>query len=283
MSHRHFEESSHSQLYSVFRPRPPHSLVEKVLEGLPLKNRERAIDIGCGSGQSTFVLQSHFKEIVGIDVSSTQIDEAKKLLGQDSTIIFKVGPAESLPFQDTCIDLVTCCQTIHWLDIPKFYLEVDRVLKPGGILAVYGYHFTGPSPNVPSYKAIEQLKKELYETTQPFWDSKRVLVDQGYTTIPQIPYPNFYRDESHYSDVEGTLEDLIGYISTWSGFRKFKKVKGDLEAAHLLQTFRDKCLDLLLKSADSQVNQDSSSITPKLTLRTNYFLLVGQKPDNGGK
>eukprot|EP00094_Tigriopus_californicus_P004082 TCALIF_03933-PA protein Name:"Similar to DDB_G0268948 Putative methyltransferase DDB_G0268948 (Dictyostelium discoideum)" AED:0.07 eAED:0.07 QI:0/0.5/0.44/0.66/0.75/0.66/9/2714/238 len=156
-------------------------------------NRERAVDVGCGSGQSTFVLQPHFKEIIGIDVSSTQIEEAKKLLNHDSTITFKVGPGESLPFLDRSCDLVTCCQTIHWLDIPKFYSEVDRILKPGGILAVFGYHFTGPSPNVPNHKEIEKLRKELYEITQPFWDSKRALVDQGYTTIPQIPYSNSFR------------------------------------------------------------------------------------------
>ncbi|TRY71948.1 hypothetical protein TCAL_03933 [Tigriopus californicus] len=249
-------------------------------------NRERAVDVGCGSGQSTFVLQPHFKEIIGIDVSSTQIEEAKKLLNHDSTITFKVGPGESLPFLDRSCDLVTCCQTIHWLDIPKFYSEVDRILKPGGILAVFGYHFTGPSPNVPNHKEIEKLRKELYEITQPFWDSKRALVDQGYTTIPQIPYSNSFRDESHYTDVEGTLDDFIGYITTWSGFRAFQNVQGNLEAGQLLQTFRDKCLDLLLKSADSEVEvhrEDLLLSTPKVALRTNYFLLVGQKPDHPEK
>ena len=60
---------------------------------------------------------------------------------------FRVGPSETLDLEDNSVDLVTCCQAIHWFDIPKFYKETDRVLRPqNGIVAIYGYHLTGPSP-----------------------------------------------------------------------------------------------------------------------------------------
>ena len=80
--------------------------------------------------------------------------------------IFRVGQSETLPFEDNSVDLVTCCQAIHWFDIPKFYQEANRILRPkGGVLAVYGYHLTGPAPNAglkkDQVKGLEDLRNNV--------------------------------------------------------------------------------------------------------------------------
>ena len=59
------------------------------------------------------------------------------------------------------MDLVTACQSVHWLDFDKFYSEVDRVLKPRGVLAIYGYHLTGVSPDHPSALTINRLRDQV--------------------------------------------------------------------------------------------------------------------------
>ena len=60
------------------------------------------------------------------------------------------------------MDLLTCCQAIHWFDLSKFYQEVDRVLKQQeGALAIIGYHLTGPSPNLPAAKRLEELRDKV--------------------------------------------------------------------------------------------------------------------------
>ena len=48
---------------------------------------------------------------------------------------------------DSSLDLVTICQALHWLDLDTFYSEAERVLKPGGVLAVIGYHMTRVAPH----------------------------------------------------------------------------------------------------------------------------------------
>ncbi len=48
-------------------------------------------------------------------------------------------PAEALPFASGEVDLVTAMTAAHWFDRPKFLVEADRVLKPGGCLALLSY------------------------------------------------------------------------------------------------------------------------------------------------
>ena len=58
---------------------------------------------------------------------------------------FRVGSDGKLDLADGSVDLVTSCQAVHWFDdLGAFYAEADRVLRPGGAIAVYGYHFTDP-------------------------------------------------------------------------------------------------------------------------------------------
>ena len=145
MSIRLFESSDHAKYYAQFRPDYPDSVVRTMVEYYASNNTDMtvdsghgtAVDVGCGSGQSTYPLRQHFNKVIGIDVSEKQIEHAKK---KYSDIEFRVGPGENLQFLENCsVNLITTAQAMHWMNHDAFYREVDRVLKPGGTLAVYGY------------------------------------------------------------------------------------------------------------------------------------------------
>ncbi|EEB17383.1 conserved hypothetical protein [Pediculus humanus corporis] len=82
MSFKYFEAESHISTYNKFRPIPPKSLIEKIIEFTKrekvLEPFELAVDVGCGSGQSTEVLSPFFKRVIGIDSSDLIIEEARK-------------------------------------------------------------------------------------------------------------------------------------------------------------------------------------------------------------
>ncbi|XP_042229770.1 putative methyltransferase DDB_G0268948 isoform X1 [Homarus americanus] len=146
MANRFFEGAVHAASYAKFRPQPPASLIDRVLTFLKEKYQgpfTAAIDVGCGSGQSTHILSPHFTSVTGLDISQAQITEATKL-GTGTNVFFKVSGAEKLPFSECSLQLVTAGQACHWFDLPKFYEEVDRILVPGGVLALYGYAFPQP-------------------------------------------------------------------------------------------------------------------------------------------
>ncbi|PKU26933.1 hypothetical protein llap_22763 [Limosa lapponica baueri] len=55
------------------------------------------------------------------------------------TLDLYVCPAEELPFEDASVDLLTSFTAAHWFDTEKFMREANRVVKPGGCVAISTY------------------------------------------------------------------------------------------------------------------------------------------------
>ena len=49
---------------------------------------------------------------------------------------YSVTDCYTIPVPDSSVDILTAALCIHWFDIDRFYAEVDRCLKPKGILAI---------------------------------------------------------------------------------------------------------------------------------------------------
>ena len=45
-----------------------------------------------------------------------------------------------MEFEDDSVDLITVCDAVHWFDITKFFDEAQRILAPGGVLAILASH-----------------------------------------------------------------------------------------------------------------------------------------------
>jgi len=215
-----FEKASHALKYSKYRPVYPKSVVDTLLAYLSRLgcSQELVIDVGCGSGQSTFHLEAHFKRCTGVDISKAQIKAAqeKAKMRQNCNVSFAVGKATELPAEENTVDLVTIAQAWHWLpDHNKFYAECKRVLKPQGCLAVYGYgnvELANPAAN--------DIVRNFYsKTLEGCWHSERQHIDNEYHEV-KLP---FNKTESYNTKMfkEMALTDFIGYVSSWSGYEKY--------------------------------------------------------------
>ena len=95
---------------------------------------ERVLDIGCGTGEGTLFLAREFPQarVRGIDFSDEMVAAAVAKVGLDpeGRIAFKVGDAADLPYADDSFDLVA------QLNMPPFFDEMVRVLRPGGQVVV---------------------------------------------------------------------------------------------------------------------------------------------------
>ncbi|KAK8732921.1 hypothetical protein OTU49_006655, partial [Cherax quadricarinatus] len=136
-----FDDQEIVKLYREYRPTPPENLISTVVDFVKEKSVEPlqlCVDVGCGSGQNTNMYTNYFQQVIGVDVSQEQVQLATKNCTHHN-VIFKEGIAERLPVEDESAELVTSSVAIHWFNLDKFYKEVTRVLKPGGVLACYSY------------------------------------------------------------------------------------------------------------------------------------------------
>ncbi|KAL7632626.1 UNVERIFIED_CONTAM: hypothetical protein RMT77_017064 [Armadillidium vulgare] len=270
MAARYFEEAAHALAYSKFRPGPPASLISRIVNFLQEKysgSLNSAIDVGCGSGQSTRPLAKYFANVNGFDVSEAQIKEAIQKNNLNN-VSYKVNPAESLPFKDASAQLITSCQASHWFDLPKFYKEADRILVQNGVLALYGYYFPH---SLWKDKDFHEILISVYENdTKGYWTEERFDVDNGYTDKKYIiPFGECLREDNFFTETKATVRDLEGYITSWSGFQRLKTQKGEEAGQQILNNF--------VKRIMNTVGNDMKPEDVEVTLRYGFFLILGRK------
>lgn len=265
---RLFENACHAQIYSKFRPTYPRELLEKIF-AFSAKHgvaNDLAVDLACGSGQSTFQLTDRFRRTVGVDISAAQIDCALKKAketGNAGAADFVVSPASSLPFEDESVDLITCAQAWHWLDPATDLHEIDRVLKKPGALAVYGY-----SRGVLQHEECEKLLSHYYSHTLT-WHSNRKFVNNLYRDVT-LPYPLAERHDM-LEDTVLSLDGFRGYLSTWSAYQAYCE---EHPGTTVLEDLVSEMRSLLV---EGQVASSISDSQISIHLDTPYFLLLSLK------
>ena len=207
----HFSKGSDD--YAAYRPSYPLDLVNELADLCATQNR--VLDCGCGTGQLSVLLAKRFAEVIATDASSAQIDKAQK----EGNVIYQVALAEQSGLADESVDLITVAQAAHWLDLDKFYKEVQRIARPNGILALITYgvlHVEG---------AIDTLIQQFYyQTIGPYWPAERQHVEDGYQSLP-FPFTEIKVATVNMEEF-WSLDELLGYFNTWSAVKEAEKVLG---------------------------------------------------------
>lgn len=210
--HKLFDDKS--EIYAQARPRYPAELYEWLMQICPA--RHAAWDAGCGNGQASLDLVNYFESVEATDVSASQIANAPGCDG----VTFSVQPAERTDFGNASFDAVCVAQALHWFDYDKFWLEVRRVMKPGGIFAAWGYNWPHVDPGID-----EILDKSFLSVIRPYWARRNKLLWDGYKDVPfplePLEVPNIELT-MHWS-----VEQFFAYLHSWSATRRCMDAIGD--------------------------------------------------------
>jgi hypothetical protein len=161
-------------------------------------------------------LAARFKQVIATDGSQEQIASAKTR----PNIEYRVATAEQSGLPDQSVALITVAQAVHWFDLSRFYAEAQRVLTREGLLAVWAYGI-----NQVEGEAVDRLVQDFYSNVVgPYWPPERSLVEEGYRTIP-FPFDEL-APPSIRMETRWTLDELLGYFSTWSATTRFIKATG---------------------------------------------------------
>ena len=225
-----------SALYKESRPTYPAEIFEEIYKfhtRNPAAGWDFAVDVGTGNGQTAQVISSRFKSVIGCDPSQDMMDKA-----ESGKVVYKVSNAEEFSklVEPHSVDLITASTAAHWFDMPKFYNECLKALKPTGTVAIYAYgHFV-----CPFYPEITRLSLEFgMNTMDPYWDPRRKFLDNMYSDpefVNQTQFKKFERrlyspqmPQEHQSVVmyrRWSLKKIKEFYLTWSPYKTWLSIKG---------------------------------------------------------
>lgn len=205
--------SGHAGTYASFRPGYPAALIDFV-SSLP-QGRSLVWDCATGNGQAAVDLARHFERVIATDASQAQLDHALP----HPRVEYRQAPAEASGLAAGTVDLVTVATAVHWFDFDRFYAEVERVLAPGGALAVWAYNLPRISPE------LDALTDRLsYEIVRAYWPPERRWVDDEYRDLPfpfeEVAVPALWIEERR------DFERFLLYLGTWSATNRYRQATG---------------------------------------------------------
>ncbi|KAG1796064.1 S-adenosyl-L-methionine-dependent methyltransferase [Suillus plorans] len=246
------KSSFDSAIYATFRPTYPRSLFDFIFRYHERNNSarwNRAVDLGCGTGQATVEL-TPFKRVTGVDPSPKMIEVAQGTLKNtpESTGQYEYiqASAENLTFlEDSSVDLVISAQACHWFDWNKIWPEVARVLRKNGSVAFWGYS----QLRLTRYPSLTPIINAYVEGTDPlnsigsYWEQPgRAILDNHLIEVPDanevVPgafsdfsrvfftgdyYPSLPSPRSVIMRKKMTWDDLLSYLNTWSALHTFRQ------------------------------------------------------------
>jgi SAM-dependent methyltransferase len=221
--------------YVAYRPGFPDALYRLLAESLGTP-RQRAVDLGAGTGLATAPLCAWFAEVIAVEPDAEMARELGRAVPQARVLVVR---AEELPEDLGPVDLVTAANAFYWMDGPVVAEKVARVLRPGGLFAVYRTLPNAPGP-------VQAIVAQEYAA---HWDQFRHprLLDEEYSrrvvasaggfrdvTLHTVPYEaefdarrfvGLVRSTSFGSAYLRTLADPEGYLADLE--RRIREAAGE--------------------------------------------------------
>jgi malonyl-CoA O-methyltransferase len=193
------------------------------------------LDVGCGTGACSRELRDTFKKakVSGIDLAEGMIAKAKQSQKLFNKIDYQVADVDALPYQDNQFDLIFSNLAIQWVpDLKQTFIELNRVLKPGGLLI---FSTLGPDTLIELKQSWQAIDSDVH--VNDFIDM-HIVGDQVFNAS----FENTVMDRDvitlTYKTMVGLMRDLkgIGAHNINSerqkgllGKNKFNALKGEYE------------------------------------------------------
>lgn len=175
---------------------------------------QQILDLGTGTGRNLNLLQQRYPaaQQVALDIAPAMLKQARQRYRHDQglrrwlpgqqTPLFIAGDAEQLPLADNSVDLVYANLALQWCDLTAAFTEIQRVLRPGGLLM---FSTLGPDTLQElrqSWAAVDQ-----YPHINVFLDMHDVA-EAMFAAGLSDPVLDSDRHSLLYSDIIGMMRDL---------------------------------------------------------------------------
>lgn len=103
-------------------------------------------------------------DIIGVDISAEQIEQARVLSSEFGNIAYRVCAAENIDFPENSFDAVTACQCFWYFDPQLVVPLINKIIKPGGTFLKMYMSWSEDDP-------IAEISQRLVKKYNPAWSS----------------------------------------------------------------------------------------------------------------
>lgn len=234
-----------ADVYDNARPKCPEKVREIILKYLET-TPDLVVDMGCGTGLSTTIWSEASNKVIGIEPSPDMIKKAKERVSGLENVIFTSAFSDNTGLDNDCADVITCSQSFHWMNPETTLNEVARILKKGGVFAVYDYDW----PPVCKWEAEVEYQKLFdkvreMEFTHP--DIKDRFVrwdkDKHLANIKSSGRFRYVREIVFSNSENCTAQRFVAIALSQGGLQTIIKTKID-EINPYLSTFKERMFDI---------------------------------------
>jgi len=204
-----------AQYYATYRPGLPDQVISHLKNRFNLDRKGILLDMGCGTGQSTFALAHLFEKTIAIDIDEEMLLEAKKNEPKGLNIEWQQRSDKEISVTEGPYRLVIACRSFNWMDQYPLLQKLHHIIELGGGVALIGdgSFWTGEEP----------WQKKVKEVIQSFLGQKRRAGNSTYSA-PDEPYivtlkNNGYKDPLYEAipiTREWDIQSIIGYLYSTS-------------------------------------------------------------------
>ncbi len=209
--------------YDRHRPRPPDALLGLLARLAGTERPRLVVDLGSGTGLSARAWAGRADRVVGVEPDQGMRDVAEARGGAE----YVEGDSAATGLPDACADVVTCSQSLHWMEPEPTFAEAARILRPGGVFAAYDYDAVPVvHPEVDAaFEAVLERAKALRNETDVWapWRSRRPFPKEEH--LPRLRASGRFRYARElvlHSVEEGDAERLLGLIRSYGAIEMHK-------------------------------------------------------------
>lgn len=123
----------------------------ELADALPLQAGRTVVDLGAGTGKFTRLLALTGAHVLAVEPVAEMRARLSELL---PGVTVTAGTAEATGLPDGCADAVVAAQSWHWFQEADALAEVERLLRPGGALALVWNTYDTSVPWVRDFQDI---------------------------------------------------------------------------------------------------------------------------------
>lgn len=192
--------------YVKARPAYPRGVLDALVRSVGFARDWVVADVGAGTGISTRLLLEHGNRVVAIEPNDAMRAAADAQFASDPNYRSLPGTAEATTLDGTSVDLVLAAQAFHWFDRAGFRRECDRILRPGGCLAlVWNDRQTAGTPFLDRY---EQLLHE-FGTDYKAVNHRNIGADDIASFFAPATMQLFELENAQHFDLDGLRSRLL--------------------------------------------------------------------------